>query len=107
MRGGGSQAFLSQLPLVIVYRVNDLAVIPRDVAFFSIVCAETLPPPPSPYFDPKPNLSKTLESLLMQLVIFVNTISQLNSLTFALSVCYVSGSKVNRKERSRTSVFVC
>ena len=29
------------------------------------------------------------------------------SLNIAVSVCHVSGSKVNRKERSRPSLFVC
>ena len=52
-------------------------------------------------------LSKTLEDLLMRLVVFVNTIFQLNLLNITVSVCYVSGSKVNRKERSRPSLFVC
>ena len=59
------------------------------------------------YFEPKPNLSKTLEGLLMRLVIFVNTIFQLNSLNITVPVCYVSGSKVDRKERSRPSLFGC
>ena len=60
-------------------------------------------------FEPKPNLSKTLKSLLMRLVIFENTIFpyQLNSLNITVSVCCVSGSKVNRKEKSRPSLFVC
>ena len=57
------------------------------------------------YFEPKPNLSKTLKGLLMRLVIFENTIFQLNSLIITLSVCYISGSKVNRKERSRPSLL--
>ena len=43
----------------------------------------------------------------MRLVIFVNAIFQLNSLNITVSVCYVSGSKVNRKEKSRPSLFVC
>ena len=43
----------------------------------------------------------------MRLVIFVNTIFALNSLNFTVSVYYVSGSKVNRKEKSRPSLFVC
>ena len=59
------------------------------------------------YFEPWLNLSKTLEGLLMRLVIFVNTIFQLKSLNITVSVCYVSGSKVNRQERSRPSLFVC
>ena len=58
-------------------------------------------------FEPKPNLSKTLKGLLMRLVIFENTIFQLNSLNITVSVCYVSGSKVNRKERSHPFLFVC
>ena len=62
---------------------------------------------PTLYFEPKPNLFKTLEGLLMRLVIFVNTIFQLKSLNITVSVCYVSGSKVNRKERSRLSLFLC
>ena len=59
------------------------------------------------YFEPKPNLSKTLKGLLMRLVIFENTIFQLNSLNITVLVCHVSGSKVNRKERNRPSLFVC
>ena len=45
----------------------------------------------------------------MRLVIFVNTSFHLNSLniTVSVSVCYVSGSKVNGKEKSRPSLFVC
>ena len=58
-------------------------------------------------FEPKPNLSKTLKGLLMRLVIFENTIFQLNSLNITVLVCHVSGSKVNRKERNRPSLFVC
>ena len=42
----------------------------------------------------------------MRLVIFVNTIFQLNSLNITVSVCYVSGSKVNRKDKSRPSMGV-
>ena len=45
--------------------------------------------------------------MLMRLVIFVNTIFHLNSLNITVSVCYVSGSKVNGKEKSRPSLFVC
>ena len=59
---------------------------------------------PLPDFEPKPDLSKTLESLLMQ---FVNTILPLNSLNITIFVYYVSWSKVNRKERSRPLLFVC
>ena len=59
------------------------------------------------HFERKPNLSKTLKGLLMRLVIFENTIFQLNSLNITVFVCHVSGSKVNRKERSRPSLFVC
>ena len=62
---------------------------------------------PTLYFEPKPDLFKTLEGLLMRLVIFVNTIFQLKSLNITVSVCYVSGSKVNKKERSRLSLFLC
>ena len=43
----------------------------------------------------------------MRLVIFVNTIFHLSSLNITVSVCYVSGSKVNGKEKSRPSLFVC
>ena len=55
-----------------------------------------------------PNLSKTLEGLLTPHVIFVNTIFQLNSLNITVSVCYMSWSKVNRKERRavRLCLFV-
>ena len=42
----------------------------------------------------------------MRLVIFVNTIFHLNSLNITVSVCYESGSKVKRKEKSRPSLFV-
>ena len=59
------------------------------------------------YFQSKPNLSKTLDGLLMRLVIFVNTTFQLNSLNITVSVCYVSGSKVNREEKSRPYVCFC
>ena len=59
--------------------------IPCDVAFFSTLCAETLSPPPL-YLEPKPNLSKTLKGLLMRLVVFENTIFQLNSLNITVSV---------------------
>ena len=38
--------------------------------------------------------------LLLLLVIFVNSIFHLNSLNITVLVCYVSGSKVNRKERT-------
>ena len=53
------------------------------------------------------NLSKAIEGLLMRLVIIVNTIFKLNSLNITVSVCYVSGSKVNRKERSCPFLSVC
>ena len=43
----------------------------------------------------------------MRLVIFVNTIFHLNSLNITVLVCYVSASKVNRKEKSHPSLFVC
>ena len=56
--------------------------------------------------DAKPNLSKILKGLLMRLVIFENTIFQLNSVNITVSVCYVSGSKVNRNERSRPSLLL-
>ena len=84
-----------------------IAVIPCDVSFFFFtLCAETLSPPcilsPSLIFR-----LKTLESLLMPLVIFVNTILQLNSLNITVFVCYVSASKLNRKDRSRPFLFVC
>ena len=62
----------------------------------------------SPYISsPSLKFIKTLKGLLMRLGIFVNTVFQLNSLNITVSVCYVSGSNVNRKERSRPSVFVC
>ena len=38
------------------------------------------------YFEPMPNLSKTLEGLLTPHVIFVKTIFQLNSLNITVSV---------------------
>ena len=73
--------------------------------FFShSVCWNAVPPPL--YFEPKPNLSKTLKGLLIRLVIFLNTIFQLKSLHITVSVCYVSRWKVNRKKRSRPSLFV-
>ena len=77
---------------------------PVTLRFFSTLCVETLFPL---HFERKPNLSKTLKGLLMRLVIFENNIFQLNSLNITVSVCYVSGSKVNRNERSRPSLFVC
>ena len=81
------------------------AVTPCDVAFFFLtLCAETLFPL---YFEPMPNLSKTLKGLLTPHVILLSTIFQLNSLNITVSVYVVSGSKVNRKERSRPSLFVC
>ena len=58
-------------------------------------------------FEPKPNLSQTLKGLLMRLVIFENTIFQLNSLNITVFVCHVSGSKVNRKETLEPSVRLC
>ena len=58
---------------------------------FSTLCAETLFPL---YFEPKPNLQKALEGLLMRLVVFVNTIFHLNSLNnITVSVFYVPGQK--------------
>ena len=84
--------------------------VPCDVAFFPLlfffysVCRNAAP---SLYFEPKPNLSKTLEGLLMRLIIIVNTILWLTSLNITICVCYVSGSKVNRKERSHPFLFVC
>ena len=75
-----------------------------DFAFFFLsVCGNAVPPL---YFQPKPNLSKTLEGLLMRLVIFVTTIFQPNSLNITVSVCYMSGSKVNSEEKSRPYVCV-
>ena len=104
--GGGFQGFLSQLPRVIVcHELMIWRLSPVTLYFFPLCVLRRCPQPP--YFKPKPNLSKTLESLFMQLVIFVNTFFQLNSLNITVSVCYVSGSKVNRKERSRPSLFVC
>ena len=52
---------------------------------------ETLSPP----YISSPSLT------YRRLVIFENTIFQLNSLNITVFVCHVSGSKVNRKERSR------
>ena len=57
------------------------------------------------HFERKPNLSKTLKGLLMRLVIFENTIFQLNSLNITVFVCHVSGSKVNRRKGAVR--FVC
>ena len=48
-----------------------------------------------------------LKICLCDLLCFENTIFQLNSLNITVFVCHVSGSKVNRKERSRPSLFVC
>ena len=78
---------------------------PVTVAFFSPLCVLKRCSPL--YFEPKPNLSKTLEGLLMRLVFFVNTIFQLNSLNITVSVCDVSGSKVKeRKGAVRLCWFV-
>ena len=76
------------------------------VIFFFTLCVETLSPP----YILSPSLIfrlKTLESLLMPLLIFVNTILQLNSLNITVFVCYVSASKLNRKDRGRPFLFVC
>ena len=43
----------------------------------------------------------------MRLVIFANTILQLNSLNITVSVQYLSWSKVDRKERRCPFLFVC
>ena len=58
------------------------------------------------YFEPMPNLSKTLGGLLTPLVIFVNTIFELNSLNITVSVCYVSGSKVASKPSLITVIYM-
>ena len=53
----------------------------------STLCAET---PSPPYIsEPKPKLSKILEGLLMRLVIFVNTILQLNLLSITIRLLRV------------------
>ena len=59
---------------------------PVTLHFFSTLCAETLFPL---YFEPKPNLSKTLKNWLMRLVIFENTIFQLNSLNHSIRLSRV------------------
>ena len=63
---------------------------PCDVAFFFQLCVLERCSPQ--YFEPMPNLSKTLEGLHTPLVIFLSTIFQLNSLNITVSV-YVSGSR--------------
>ena len=79
-----------------------IAVILCDVSFFFFtLCAETLSPP----YILSPSLisrSKTLESLLMPLVIFVNTILELNSLNITVFVCYLK-----EIERTGASIFLC
>ena len=70
---------------------------PVTLHFFPLcVLKRCHPTPPPPYFEPKPNLSKTLKGFLMRIVIFENNIFQLNSLNITVSVGYVSGSKVNK-----------
>ena len=64
---------------------------------------------PAPYIS-SPSLiyrRHLIKGLLMRLVIFENTIFQLNSMNITVFVCHVSGPKVNRKERNRPSLFVC
>ena len=69
---------------------------PVTLHFFPLcVLKRCPPPPPTLYFEPKPILSKTLKGLLMRPVIFENTFF------------HALGSKVNGKERSRPSLFVC
>ena len=59
--------------LFVFYRLNfKLVYGPLHGELPRRLCAETLSPR-SLYFEPKPNLSKTLEGLLMRLVITVNT----------------------------------
>ena len=105
--GGCHKASWFTVPSSALLR-KAIAVILCDVSFFFFytMCAETL----SPRYILSPRLisrSKTLKSLLMPLVIFVNTILQLNSLDITVFVCYVSASKLNRKDRSRPFLFVC
>ena len=81
-----------------------IAVILCDVSFFFFTLrAETLSPPyilsPSLIFR-----SKTLENLLMPLVIFVNTILELNSLNITVFVCYLK--EIERTGAVRFSLFV-
>ena len=78
------------------------AVTPCDIAFFFQLCVLKRCSPL--YFEPMPNLWNKLEGLLM--LFFLSTIFQLNSLNITVSV-YVSGPKVNRKERRCPSLFVC
>ena len=52
--------------------------------FFPLCVLKRCPHPPL-YFEPKPNLSKTPKRLLMRLVIFENTIFQLNSVNITTS----------------------
>ena len=67
------------------------AVTPCNVAFFFFQLCVLKRCSPYIYFEPMPNLSKTLEGLLTPLVILLSTIFQLNSLNITVSV-YVSGS---------------
>ena len=85
-------------------RCDLIGAFPVTLHFFPLCVLKRCSPL---YFEPKPNLLKTLEGLLMRLVIFVNTIFELNSLNIAVSVCYVSVIEMNRKQRSRPSFFVC
>ena len=48
---------------------------PVTLHFFHSICVLKRCPPL--YFEPKPNLSKTLKGLLMRLVVFENTIFQI------------------------------
>ena len=85
---------------------SDLIWASRVTLHFFPLCVLKRCSPHPLYFEPKPNLSKTLKGLLMRLVIFENTIFQLNSLNITVFVCYVSGSKVTRKRAVRLCLFV-
>ena len=61
--------------------------------FFPLCVLQRRFAPPPLYFEPKPNLSKTLKGLLIRLVIFENTIFQLNSLNITVSVCTCPGKR--------------
>ena len=73
-------------------------------SFFHSVCRNA---GPSLYFEPKPNLSKTIEGLPMRLIIIVNTILQLTSLTEYYSMRSLRVRVKGEQKGKEPSVFVC
>ena len=80
---------------------------PVTLHFFSTLCAETLSPPPTLYFEPKPILSKTLKGLLMRPVIFENTIFHAVKFTEYYSIRLLRTRVKGEWKGKEPSVFVC